>query len=84
MPCCAQASNRDVYESVCRGLIGPALRQGISGTVFAYGVTSSGKVGSGGREGVPGELRGGEAAGEGGLSWQCCARASQALCLRTA
>lgn len=38
-----QASNRDVYDAVAAPLIRPAL-EGINGTVFAYGVTSSGKT----------------------------------------
>ncbi len=38
-----QATNREVYEALARPLLGPALT-GISATVFAYGVTSSGKT----------------------------------------
>ncbi|KAF5843767.1 P-loop containing nucleoside triphosphate hydrolase protein, partial [Dunaliella salina] len=38
-----QATNLDVHAVVARPLVAPAL-QGISGTVFAYGVTSSGKT----------------------------------------
>lgn len=40
---CAQATNLDVYATIARPLVAPAL-SGISGTVFAYGVTSSGKT----------------------------------------
>ena len=38
-----QATNLDVHSTVARPLVAPAL-VGISGTVFAYGVTSSGKT----------------------------------------
>mmetsp|Transcript_8232 Transcript_8232/g.20399 ORF Transcript_8232/g.20399 Transcript_8232/m.20399 type:complete len:1198 (+) Transcript_8232:124-3717(+) len=38
-----QATNLDVHAVVARPLVAPSL-QGISGTVFAYGVTSSGKT----------------------------------------
>lgn len=37
------ASNRMVYEAVARQFIGPVLA-GVNGTIFAYGVTSSGKT----------------------------------------
>lgn len=37
------ASNRNVYEHIARQFIAPVL-SGINGTVFAYGVTSSGKT----------------------------------------
>lgn len=36
-----QAKNVDVFRAVAQPLVAPALR-GVSGTVFAYGVTSSG------------------------------------------
>ncbi|GAX86368.1 hypothetical protein CEUSTIGMA_g13780.t1 [Chlamydomonas eustigma] len=38
-----ESSNGEVYNAIGKPLIGPAL-QGMNGTIFAYGVTSSGKT----------------------------------------
>ncbi|KAG7368549.1 kinesin motor domain containing protein [Nitzschia inconspicua] len=56
--------NRKVYDSVAKGIVGSVV-QGLNGTIFAYGQTSSGKTytmqGSGSLE------QGSEDGGEGGL-----------------
>ncbi|KAG7347885.1 kinesin motor domain containing protein [Nitzschia inconspicua] len=56
--------NRKVYDSVAKGIVGSVV-QGLNGTIFAYGQTSSGKTytmqGSGSLE------EGSEDGGEGGL-----------------